>query len=456
MKGKLDLSSVSSIFRRSFAAQQQAARQVSPKIDLVKGDFQRSILSNGIMVASVENLTPVAKISVMVRAGPRFETSKELGASHMIRYAAGMHTKNHTIFGITRNMEYSGGSMTVTTTRDDIIYRLTTSRETAEQNYSYLADTVTRPQFRFWQLEDYRYRLEHEIARAKVDPEQVMMEELHRIAFRGGLANPLYISSDRIHHIDSDTLMAYHDRMFRNKRIAVVGFGVDHKELCVFTQDLFESRDGIGPAHHKSKFIGGESRIVMEPERDLTYTVVVTEGVGSTNIKDVVALSVFQNILTPGVRVKYGSGAGKLHDAANKIAKDPFSVTPINISYMDTGLFGFSLACGAKESTHLVKAIVSRMRDAAKNIKEEDLKNAKHQAKAALWLNRECPSSLLERLGTSMLNDGSATTCNDIDKMIDSITAQDVSSLATKIMKSKGALVSVGNLDNMCYLEDLA
>ena len=97
----------------------------------------------------------------------------------------------------------------------------------------------------------------------------------------------------------------------------------------------------------------------------------------ATNLRDLVALSVFQNLLTPGVRVKYGSGAGKLHEAANKIAKNPFSLNPVNICYVDVGLFGFSLVCHSKESTYLVKAVVSRMRDAAKNIKEEDLNTAK-------------------------------------------------------------------------------
>lgn len=62
---------------------------------------------------------------------------------------------------------------------------------------------------------------------------------------------------------------------------------------------------------------------------------------------------------------------------------------------------------------------------------------------------------MMDRIGQSLLNDGSASSVEEVDKMIDSITLKDVSNLAGKIVKSKGALVAVGNLDNVCYLEDL-
>lgn len=281
MKTKIDISNISNIFKRSFAAQQP---KVVPKQavsrDLKSESLQRTNLPNGIVVASLENLSPVSKIAVYVRAGSRFETSKELGASHIIRYAAGMHTKNYTIFGITRNIEYSGGSLTATCTRDDIIYKLVNMREALEGNFGYLADTVTRPAFNFWQLEDYIYRAKIESARAALDPEQVMMDELHRIAFRGGLSNPLYCSEHAFGHLNRDLVAGYHDRTFRNKRITVVGMGCDHRELVYCVQEMFESRDGAGPQNEKAKFIGGESRIVMNPERGIALATVVTEGVG--------------------------------------------------------------------------------------------------------------------------------------------------------------------------------
>lgn len=97
----------------------------------------------------------------------------------------------------------------------------------------------------------------------------------------------------------------------------------------------------------------------------------------TATMKDHLALGLFQNILSPGVRVKYGSGSSKLVQGAKSIAKGHFNVVPVNISYIDTGLFGFSLKCQSNEAGDLIKALVHKMRETAKTLKEEDLVIAK-------------------------------------------------------------------------------
>lgn len=97
----------------------------------------------------------------------------------------------------------------------------------------------------------------------------------------------------------------------------------------------------------------------------------------NANVKDQLVLALFQNILAPGLRVSRGSSANKLVEEASKLAKGPFSAVPVNISYHDTGLFGFSLKCQSNESGDLTKACVHKMRETAKNLKEEDLAIAK-------------------------------------------------------------------------------
>jgi ubiquinol-cytochrome c reductase core subunit 2 len=86
--------------KRQFAAQAAVARteHVVAKAEPLK----ISTLKNGLTVASVENFSPVTTLGVVVKAGPRHETYETAGISHMLRVAAGLSTKNHTAFGITR------------------------------------------------------------------------------------------------------------------------------------------------------------------------------------------------------------------------------------------------------------------------------------------------------------------------------------------------------------------
>ena len=184
----------------------------------------------------------------------------------------------------------------------------------------------------------------------------------------------------------------------------------------------------------------------------------------------------FQVLLGTGPRIKYSLGnSSVLGQAAGKVAENPFTVSSLNISHSDHGLFGFIVASSANEVHKIVKAVVSQLRDSAKKVSEQDLKNAKYEYKFEFWicdfkendyfrnilkanilLSLEDTQNFVEELGTQAVLTGQALTGNDIEKAIDSLTLQDVSSIASKIIKGKGTMASVGKLHNTPYLEDLA
>jgi len=67
----------------------------------------------------------------------------------------------------------------------------------------------------------------------------------------------------------------------------------------------------------------------------------------------------------------------------------------------------------------------------------------------------EDQSTLVEEIGSQALTSGQVISMREYEKAVDSISAQDVSSLALKVIKGKGAMASVGKLYNTPYLEDL-
>ena len=50
---------------------------------------------------------------------------------------------------------------------------------------------------------------------------------------------------------------------------------------------------------------------------------------------------------------------------------------------------------------------------------------------------------------------GQVTSTDEIEKLINSITVQDVTNVINKVVKGKPSIAAVGHLDNMPYLEDL-
>ncbi len=79
----------------------------------------------------------------------------------------------------------------------------------------------------------------------------------------------------------------------------------------------------------------------------------------------------------------------------------------------------------------------------------------RNNLKATTLMATENPSALVEELGAQALISGQILNTSDYEKAVDSLSVQDVSSLALKIIKGKGAMASVGKLYNTPYLEDL-
>lgn len=85
-------------------------------------------LDNGIVVASLENHSPVTRIAAVVNAGPRDETYAEQGISHALRVYSSLATRNYSVFGVSRNLDQVGADFSITSTREQTIYSLQIAR----------------------------------------------------------------------------------------------------------------------------------------------------------------------------------------------------------------------------------------------------------------------------------------------------------------------------------------
>jgi ubiquinol-cytochrome c reductase core subunit 2 len=116
------------------------------------------------VVASQDSNSPVARVSIQFKAGSRNETYENLGASHVLRFAAGLTTANATAFGITRNLQQVGSGLTVTGDREVVSYTVEVTKDNLETGLKYLEAAVTGQLFKPWELQDNLPRLRCELA----------------------------------------------------------------------------------------------------------------------------------------------------------------------------------------------------------------------------------------------------------------------------------------------------
>jgi ubiquinol-cytochrome c reductase core subunit 2 len=442
---------LAAIKNRGYAAAASAARAES---GLQAQQAKVTPLPSGIVVASLENYSPVSRVSVLYGAGSRSEDGNTLGMNHALRTAVNLSTENKTAFGIVRNIQQIGGNLTCSTTREQSIYTVECLRNGLDTALEFLGEVSSAPAFNAWELGELAGRMRLDLAHLEQQQQVRLMEALHSAAFRTGLGRSLYAPANRIGSYDQAALADFVQKQYTSSNMAVVGLGIDHDQL-VFAAKKLQVGAG-GSKSEASQYYGGEIRI--DEPGPLTSVAIVSQGV-SLGSSDLLALGVLQQVMGTGPYVKYGSGvsASKVAKAAASGTNAPFAASAISASYSDAGIFGFQVTTQASEVAPVVKALVGAFSDATKGgITDADVNRAKNQLRAAVAMDAENGGSLLLSMGVEALVSHRVTAPAEVDAAISAITTQQVQQVAKKVINSgKPTMAAVGNLSNTPYLDQL-
>lgn len=245
---------------------------------------------------------------------------------------------------MTRNIQQTGGNLSVTTDREVIEYNLELTRDQLENGLGFLSDVSTQQLFKPWELKDTVRAVKDDLAR--VTPQIRAVDLVHRAAFRQELGNSIFCAKHHVGKLSPETLQHYVASNFTNGRAAVVGVGVDHQQLVGFAKTLQLEN---GPEASTSSKYQGFGELRVDKAGDLAHVAIATQGGSLADQKEALAFAVLQHVAGTGAATKRGNvnGAlGKVVGAA--VGSTPFGFSALNASYSDNGLFGFVLSADAK------------------------------------------------------------------------------------------------------------
>ncbi|KAM6423922.1 cytochrome b-c1 complex subunit 2, mitochondrial [Liasis olivaceus] len=426
----------------------------APKVQLQPQELEITKLPSGLVIASLENYCPVSSIGLFIKAGSRYETSTNLGTSHLLRLAASLTTKGASAFKLVTGIDSVAANLSVTATRENMVYSVECLRDYIDTVLEYLINVTTAPEFRSWEVSELSTRLRIDKEIAFQIPQAHVLENLHAAAYRNALANSLYCPDFMIGKITSEQLHQYVQNNFTSARMALVGLGVSHADLKQVGEQFLNIRSGAGLAGEKALYRGGE---VREQHSDsLVHAVVVAEGaaIGSAEVN---AFSVLQNILGAGPLIKRGSRiTSKLAQEIAKTTSLPFDVTAFNVNYTDSGLFGIYTISQASVTREVIKTALNQMKAVSQGgITDEEVKRAKQQLKAAFFMSVEPSEGLLNEIGSQALASGTYTSPATVVEQIDSVTTADVVNAAKKFVSGKKSVTARGNLANTPFADEL-
>lgn len=255
------------------------ATQAMPKRDaeaLPGTEVRYQTLLNGMIVAAAESNSPVAQVSFVIKAGPRYEPADKPGLSHALKTSVGLSTRSATVFALTRNLELQGCSLQASGDREQVSITLTGLREYVERHLNFLIDSVVAPTFKPWELVDYVYpRMKLDCAARDANPNAVLMDALHAAAFKGTLSRPLLSPSNMVGKHKHEELIEFVEAILAPTRVSVIGGGLELERLVDVVQKSIDLPVKADPKTD-GRFLGSQVRI--DTNDSLTRVAVVVEG----------------------------------------------------------------------------------------------------------------------------------------------------------------------------------
>ncbi|XP_070982021.1 cytochrome b-c1 complex subunit 2, mitochondrial-like isoform X2 [Oncorhynchus clarkii lewisi] len=416
-------------------------------------DVHVTKLPSGLMIASLDNYSPGSRIGVFVKAGCRYESPENQGVTHLLRLAANLTTKGASAFRICRGVEAVGGSLSVTSSRENMIYSFDCLRDHIDTVMEYLINVTTAPEFRPWEVSDLTPRVKMDKALAAQTPQMGVIEGLHGAAYKNALSNSLYCPDYMVSQVDSDHMHNFIQNNFTSARMALVGLGVDHNVLKQVGEQFLNIRSGMGTAGTKAQYRGGEVRV--QNGSSLVHSVVVSEG-AAVGTDEAMAFSVLQHVLGAGPHIKRGSSpTSKLFQGVAKATADPFDASAFNSNYSDSGLFGVYTISQSAAAGDVIKAAISQVKAVTGGVSEADLTRAKTQLKAEYLMSLESSEGLLDAMGSQALSGAVYHSPEAIAQKIDSVSATDVANAANKFVSGKKSMASSGNLIKTPFVDEI-
>lgn len=440
-------------------------------------------LPNGVKVASENRFGSFCTVGVIIDSGSRYEQPYPSGVSHFLEKLAFNSTSEYANKdAIAQSLEKIGGICDCLSSRDTFIYAASAATSGLDTVMKILGDVVLRPKFSEEELNMARQTIQFELENYQMRPEQetLLMDMIHAAAYKGNtLGLPKLCPPASIGVINNHTLFTYLKNYYTPSRMVVAGVGVDHGKLVEAATKYFVEKESIWTVDDSlvltdkpvvdtsnAVYTGG---IVKEecniptfagtsglPE--LSHVVIGLQGVSHQD-SDFIPACVL-NILMGGGGSFSAGGPGKgmytrLYTNVLNRYHWMYSATAYNHAYADTGLFCIHASSPPSNVKNIVDVIVKELVTMSGPIDSDELSRAKKQLQSMLLMNLEARPAVFEDVGRQVLATGHRKRPSTYIEGIESVTADDIRRVASRLLSSQPAIAARGDLVDFPSFEDI-
>ncbi|XP_022997850.1 mitochondrial-processing peptidase subunit alpha-like [Cucurbita maxima] len=418
-------------------------------------------LPNGARIASETSLNPGASIGIYLDCGSIYETPSSSGASHLLERLAFKSTTNRSHLRIVREVEAIGGNTGASASREQMGYTFDALKTYVPEMVELLVDCVRNPVFLDWEIKEELQKLKAEIGELSNNPQGLLLEAIHSAGYSGALANPLVAPEFALSRLDGTILEEFIAENYTAPRMVLAASGVEHEELLSIAEPLLSDLPKVPSLKlPKSAYVGGDYR--RQADCGSTHVALAFEVPGGWHKeKDAIVLTVLQMLMGGGGSFSAGGPGKGMHSRLYLRVLNEYqqiqSFSAFNSIFNDTGLFGIYASTGSNFVAQAVDIAASELISIATpgQVSQVQLNRAKESTKSAVLMNLESRMIVSEDIGRQILTYGERKPVEHFLQAVDSITLNDITNIAQKVISSPLTMASYGDVINVPTYESV-
>ncbi len=375
-------------------------------------------------------------LSVVAGRGARWEDEARSGWSHLLEHMVFKGAGSRSAREIVEAIEADGGQLNAATGHERTSFQVRALAGGLPLAMEIVSDLVQRPTLDEGDLAREKYVVGQEIAEAADAPDDQVFELAQAAAFGGqSLGRPILGSVASLAPADPAAMEAWRAALYAPDRLVVsVAGAVDEEAFLRLAETAFggaPAADRLAP--EPAQFTGGHA---MERRRlEQAHLVILLPAVGVSD-PDYWPLRVFAEALGGGM-------SSRLFQEARERLGLAYAIDAYGEAYADAGVLGVYAGCAAADAGQLAEVAAREIRGLLGHIGDAELRRAKAQLKASLFMARESLLARSEQAAAQTLAFGRQIPPADMAAAIDEVTAEAVAALDTTLRGSRRATVAV-------------
>lgn len=400
-------------------------------------------LENGIRVVHKQvKSTKVAHLGLFINAGSRDEQDSEKGLAHFIEHTIFKGTKKRKSFHILNRLDSVGGELEAYTTKEETVFHASFLKEHLNRASELIADITFNSVFPKKEIIKEKDVIIDEIASYLDSPYDQIYDDFEELVFGKHPLGSNILGTEK--HLKSFTQQSIHNfmnRLYATEEMVISSVGAFSEKRLKETlekhfnapiqrkrnhqRETFETyrkvEQSIQKDHYQSHYICG----------NMAYSTVEDKKNGMILLNNLIGGPAMNSILNMEVRERLGY---------------TYNIESNYSIYSDCGLFSIYLGT---DQQYLDKTIAV-VNKALKKLRENELSvrklsQAKKQIIGQMALGRENNQALMLSYGKSLMVHNRISTLEEIIAKVESITAQEVLTIANEILNTN-------NFSHLAYI----